>query len=410
MSRPAPSHEERSEAAAAPGLRPLPPVWVMALALLAVAANLRTAITSVPPLLDAISADLGLTHAAAGALTTLPVLCMGLFAPVASVVAHRLGAVAAVLGAILAILAGVASRFAADSWPILYLGTALAGIGIALAGTLLPRLVKTFFPPERAGLITGLYMLAMMGGAALSSALSVPLADRLGSWQASLGSWSVLALVGALAWAPFTRRANPHHTPGEAGRGRLPWRHPTAWLVAGYLALQSWAFYSSVTWLAPTYVEQGWSRASAGYLAAVFSGTQIVSGLLGPVLSDRTADLRRLLLPVAVLGTLGCLGIWLAPLAAPWLWAAVVGLGQGAAFSLGLVLLVRYAATPEASGRLTGMAFFASYSIASIGPVAMGLVRDVTGGLSLVWAVLAAFGVVQALVVLRLRPGLRRIE
>ena len=139
----------------------------MALALLAVAANLRTAITSVPPLLDAISADLGLSHAAAGALTTLPVLCMGLFAPVASVVAHRLGAVAAVLGAILAILAGTASRFAADSWPILYLGTALAGVGIALAGTLLPRLVKTFFPPERAGLITGLYMLAMMGGAAL---------------------------------------------------------------------------------------------------------------------------------------------------------------------------------------------------------------------------------------------------
>ena len=53
----------------------------MALALLAVAANLRTAITSVPPLLDAISADLGLSHAAAGALTTLPVLCMPRAAP-----------------------------------------------------------------------------------------------------------------------------------------------------------------------------------------------------------------------------------------------------------------------------------------------------------------------------------------
>ena len=70
----------------------------MALALVAVAANLRIAITSVPPLLDAISADLGLSHAAAGALTTLPVLCMGLFAPVASRIAHRTGAAAAVLG------------------------------------------------------------------------------------------------------------------------------------------------------------------------------------------------------------------------------------------------------------------------------------------------------------------------
>ena len=77
-----------------------------------------------------------------------------------------------------------------------------------------------------------------------------------------------------------------------------------------------------------------------------------------------------------------CVGVWLAPLAAPWLWAAVVGLGQGASFSLGLVLLVRYASTPGASGRLTGMAFFASYGIASVGPVAMGLVRDVTGSAS----------------------------
>ncbi len=390
--------------------RPLPGVWVMALALVAVAANLRTAITSVPPLLDVISSDLGLSHAAAGALTTLPVLCMGLFAPAATAVAHRLGAVAAVLAAILAILAGTASRFAADSWPVLYVGTAVAGVGIALAGTLLPRLVKTFFPPERAGLVTGLYMLAMMGGAALSSALSVPLADRFGSWQQSLGSWSVLALVGALAWAPFTVRANPHHTAGETARGRLPWRHPTAWLVAAYLALQSWAFYSAVTWLAPTYVERGWSPASAGYLAAVFSGTQIVSGLVGPVLSDRTVDMRRLLLPFAALGTLGCVGVWLAPLAAPWLWAAIVGLGQGASFSLGLVLLVRYAATPGASGRLTGMAFFASYGIASVGPVAMGLVRDVTGGLGLVWAVLAAVGVVQGIVAMRLRPDLRLVE
>ncbi|GAA1989635.1 CynX/NimT family MFS transporter [Terrabacter lapilli] len=391
-------------------IRPLPPVWVMAVALVAVAANLRIAITSIPPLLDAISADLGLSHAAAGALTTLPVLCMGLFAPVASRIAHHLGAAGAVLGAVLAILVGTASRLAGGNVVVLYVGTFVCGVGIAVAGTLLPRLVKTFFPPERTGLITGLYMLAMMGGAALSSAVAVPLADLLGSWQASLASWSVVALVGVLAWAPFTARANPHHTPDEEGPGRLPWRHPTAWLVATYLALQSWCFYSAVTWLAPTYVENGWSRSSAGYLAAAFSGAQLVSGMLGPVLSDRADDMRRLLLPAAALSVVGSLGIWLVPLTAPWLWAVVAGLGQGAAFSLALVLLVRYARTPEASGRLTGMAFLISYGIASIGPLAMGFVRDVGGGLPIVWAILAAVGVLQGLVVLRLRPDLRRVD
>lgn len=394
----------------ASGVRPLPPVWVMALTLVAVAANLRIAITSLPPLLDAVSSDLRLSHAEAGALTTLPVLCMGLFAPLASRIAHRLGAVAAVLAAAIAIVAGTASRFLGEHWVVLYAGTFVAGVGIAVAGTLLPRLVKTFFPPERAGLITGLYMLAMMGGAAVSSAVSVPLADRLGSWQASLGSWTVVALVGVLAWAPFTRRANPHHAPDEEGAGRLPWRHRTAWLLATYLALQSWCFYSAVTWLAPTYLEQGWSRSGAGYLAAVFSGAQIVSGLLGPVLSDRVDDMRRLLMPSAVLGITGCVGIWLAPTLAPWVWAAATGLGQGAAFSLALVLLVRYATTPETSGRLTGMAFLCSYCVASIGPVSMGLLGDLTGNLSPVWAVLAVVGVLQAAVVLRMRPDLRRVS
>jgi CP family cyanate transporter-like MFS transporter len=120
--------------------------------------------------------------------------------------------------------------------------------------------------------------------------------------------------------------------------------------------------------------------------------------------------MRRLLLPAAALGVAGCVAIWLAPLAAPWVWAAVTGLGQGAAFSLALVLLVRYTSTPEASGRLTGMAFLFSYGVASIGPISMGLVRDTTGGLTPVWAILAAIGVVQGLVVLRLRPDLRRVD
>lgn len=391
-------------------LRPLPPVWVMAIALVAVAANLRIAITSLPPLIDLISADLGLSHAAAGALTTLPVLCMGLFAPLVSGIAHRMGAVAAVLAAIAAVTVGVASRFFGESVVVLYVGTFVAGVGIATAGTLLPRLVKTFFPAERSGLVTGLYMLAMMGGAAVSSAVSVPLTERLGSWQASLASWSLLALVGILAWAPFTVRANPHHTRDEAGPGRLPWRHPTAWLVASYLALQSWAFYSMVAWLSPTYVELGWSTDDAGFLLAVCSAAQIVSGIAGPALSDRVHDARRLLVPSGLLGIVGCLGVFAVPLASPWLWAVIIGLGQGAAFALGLVLLVRYAGSPASSGRLTGMAFLVSYGIASMGPLTMGLVRDVTGTLSPVWLILAILGVAQTLLASRMRPGLAKVH
>jgi CP family cyanate transporter-like MFS transporter len=175
--------------------------------------------------------------------------------------------------------------------------------------------------------------------------------------------------------------------------------------VAVYLALQSWCFYSTIAWFAPTYVEHGWSQEDAGYLLAVCTLAQVVSGLLGPALTDRVKDMRGLLLTSAGLGVVGFFGVFVAPLAVPWLWAPVIGMGQGSAFSLGLVLLVRYARTPEASARLSGMGFLVCYLVASVGPLAMGALSDATGTLTLTWLVLAAVGVAQGSLAVLLRPN-----
>lgn len=390
----------------------LPPVWVLAIALVSVAANLRLALAGVPPLVQLIVTDLQLSNAAAGVLTTLPVLCMGLFAPVAQWLSERFGSAPTVFAAVACLALGSLTRLGGSSLVALYSGTLLAGVGIAVAGTLLPRLVKTLFPPERVGLVTGVYMLAMMVGAATSSAVAVPLVALLGSWQASLASWSVVGFVGLLAWAPLARAVwvNRAEVTSGGSHSRLPFRSPTAWLVAGYLATQSWAFYSCLAWIAPSYVQLGWDRTHAGYLLSVFSATQVISGLLAPVLTDRVTDLRLLLLPAAGLGSAGLLGLLLAPTAAPWVWVGVIGLGQGAAFALALVLLVRYAATPAASGRLSAMGFLVGYGIASFGPVTMGVIRDATQGFHAVWLVLVLVMVVQFAFVALLRPGLDTVH
>jgi len=389
----------------------LPPVWLMALALVAVSANLRAAIASVPPLARTIAADLDLSSAWIGALTTLPVLCMGLLAPAAQRLGTRLGAATSVQIAIVAVFAGVLLRYWGDHLWALYAGTFVAGFGIAVAGTLLPRLVKAVFPPERTGTVTGLYMLAMMGGAAAASALSVPLAARLGSWQGSLASWSILAAVGVLAWAPVTVRISRYKAanPVAATSHGLPWRHPTAWLIAAYLAVQSWQFYSSLAWIAPSYVARGWDPTTAGYLLSAFGGAQLVSGLLGPMLTDRIHDHRALLMPAAALAFAGMLGLLLAPDAAAWVWVCVLGLGQGAAFSLALVLLVDYAETPAGSGRLTAMTFFVSYTIASFGPTVTGALRDLTGDFKAVWLLMALLTLAQMALAMQMRPGLAKV-
>ncbi|WP_406831066.1 MFS transporter [Pedococcus sp. KACC 23699] len=390
----------------------LPPLWLMALGLVAVAVNLRTAMASVPPVVASIGADLGLSNAALGALTALPVLCMGVFAPLAQRVAIRIGAAGAIEVSVVCVAVGLALRFGGGQAWLLYVATFVAGVGIAIGGTLLPGLVKELFPPERAGLVTGLYMLAMMGGAGASSALSVPLQGWLGSWQASLGSWSLLGVVGALAWIPVWRGHTRHRAahPVVVTAARLPWTHLTAWLIAAYLAVQSIEFYSSLAWLSPTYAARGWDPTHAGYLLSAFTAAQLVSGLLAPALTDRVHDRRILLVAASLLGLIGQAGLWLAPGALPWAWAVVLGLGQGAAFALGLVLMVDYAATPSASARLAGMAFLFSYGLASLGPATMGAVRDATGGFDAVWMSLTLLMFGQLAVAFLLRPGLRKVH
>jgi len=389
------------------------PTWAVVTALVLVAANLRTLMASLPPLAQAIRADLGLSSAWMGVLTTLPVLCMGLLAPVANQVARRVGTAAAVGGGIALVLVGLVLRGLGGGqvWS-LYAGTVLAGAGIALAGTLLPGVVKAVFPARRSGLGTGLTMVAMMGLAGVASATAVPLADALGGWPASLLAWAPLAALALLAWVPVARavrrRAVPDDEPADVSHA-LPWGSVTAWLLAIYLACQSWQFYSSLAWLAPTYESVGWTARDAGLLMAVFTGAQLVSGLVAPALLDHVGDPRVLLVAATVLGGSGELGVWLAPEALPWGWALLLGAGQGACFALGLGLLVRYAATSRDSARLTAMAFFVSYTIASFGPATMGAVEDVTGSFAALWALLALVAVPQLGFALRLRPGLVRV-
>ncbi len=382
--------------------RPVRPALLLG-ALFLVALNLRAAIASVPPLVATIQHDLGLGAAATGALTTLPVLCMGLFAPPAQRLAARIGRERTVGLAMLSLAAGLGLRLI--GWvPALYLGTFLAGVGIATAGVVLPGVVKEFFP-GRGGTVSGLYLVAMSAGAALAAGVAVPAARVLGSWELSLSAWTVPAAAGLIAWLVVTRTGEPHL--GEPVVSALPWRSRTAWLVSGYLGGQSILFYSELAWLAPAYEDRAWSAGRAGLLLAAFNVAQLIAALLLPALSDRTPDLRPLIFLVVACSLLGMMTVTFAPDAAPWIAVSVLGFGRGGGFGLGLVLLVAYAPDPAASSRLSAMAFAVAYCFAATGPTVVGGLRDLTGSFTVPFAALIAVDLLQLGLVPRLRPGLR---
>ncbi|GIJ72347.1 MFS transporter [Virgisporangium ochraceum] len=349
-----------------------------------------------PPIVDGLAAAFDLSASAAGALTTVPVLCMGLFAPLAAAGARRFGESATLAlavgllgaGCLLRAVAGVAG---------LYAGTAVAGAGIAVAGALLPSVVRGRVP-DRVGPVTGLYTAALIAGAFLAAGLTEPLRHALGLGpQTVLAVWAVPAAVALVVWllvrSPGTARGGP--------RVPLPWRSGAAWLGTLFMGTQSLLFYGALAWLAAVYTRLGMGAARAGLLLALFSATQMVFAFAMPVLAHRFGRLPLWTVGSVLVTTVGLFLVALTPwpfAATPWLWASLLGLGMGGNLSLALTVVTALAPTPRAASAYTGMAFLVGYVLAALGPVALGRLTDLTGGYRASFLVLGAVGIVTAVV------------
>lgn len=388
-----------------------------------VALNLRFALTSVGPLIDDVRDDLGLSGTTVGLLTTAPLLALGLVSPLAPRLAGRFGAEHVVLGCLLAIGAGVALRLA-PGVGLLFAGTLIAGCAIAVGNVLVPAIVKQRFA-ARAALMTGVYSVGLSGGAALAAGLVVPIEGWVGgSWRLALALWALPALLAAIVWAPQVMRAASHRRaatrPGEgaprvrqgsprpqaAARPNL-WRDRRAWSVTLFMGLQSLIFYTAGAWL-PEIVraQAGVSDASAGALLSLMMVIGIPVGFLTAALASRMRDQRPLAAIAATFPALGWLGLLLAPGGPLALWVTLLGIGAGTGFTLVLTLFVLRARDVAHTAALSGMAQSAGYTLAALGPLALGALHDATGGWTVPLIALALLALPELTAALRAgRPG-----
>lgn len=351
--------------------------WLLLLGLILVALNLRPALSSMAPLLSEVSASLGLSAAQAGLLTTLPVLCLGLFAPLAPLLARRFGAERVVLGILLTLAGGIILRSSFGQVG-LFAGSLLAGASIGVIGVLLPGIVKRDFA-KQAGAMTGVYTMALCLGAAMAAGATVPLSEQLGhDWTLGLGFWAVPALLAAVFWLPQVGQKHGAHQVAYRVRGLL--RDPLAWQVTLYMGLQSSLAYIVFGWLPSILIGRGLSPTQAGLVLSGSVIVQLVSSLTAPWLATRGRD-QRLAIVIVMLMTLGGLfGCLYAPIEGLWGWAILLGLGQGATFSLALTLIVLRSRDAHVAANLSSMAQGFGYTLASLGPFAVGVVHDLTGG------------------------------
>ncbi|UUQ63317.1 CynX/NimT family MFS transporter [Pseudomonas fuscovaginae UPB0736] len=363
--------------------------WLLLLGLVLVALNLRPALSSMAPMLSEVSRSLGLSAAKAGLLTTLPVLCLGLFAPLAPLLARRFGSERVVLGILLTLAGGMILRSSLGEFG-LFAGSILAGASIGVIGVLLPGIVKRDFA-KHAGAMTGVYTMALCMGAAMAAGSTVPLSQHFGnSWALGLGFWVVPALVAALVWLPQVGSKQGAHQAAYRVRGLL--RDPLAWQVTLYMGLQSSLAYIVFGWLPSVLIGRGLTPTQAGIVLSGSILVQLASSLAAPWLATRGKDQRLAILVVMLLTLGGLFGCLYAPIEGLWGWAILLGLGQGGTFSLALTLIVLRSRDAHVAANLSSMAQGIGYTLASMGPFAVGLVHDLTGGWQALGWIFAVIG------------------
>ncbi len=372
----------------------------LVVAIMLAALNLRPAMASLAPLIETIRLDLGLSFTALGLLTTIPVICLGVFPATANRLAAQIGIERALLFALCIITLATALRLAGHQAAVLFGSAFLVGLGIAGGQAYVPAIAKRHFGAN-ASLVTALYATTMSASAVIAIAVTPLLSNYLGSWPAGLAIWSLPALLAVGLWISIARNSPPAPRATAKPTGLL-WRDARAWRITSFSTVTFILFFSILAWFAPIYQAHGLTDGDAASLLAVLFIAQLVSALVVTAAVARQIGRRMLMVLGTLLSALGLAGAAFAPLAAPWLWAVSIGLGLGVQFTLALTLPVDFGTTSEEVGRLTAMAMSVGYLLASIGPVAIGWLRDVTGSFEVPVAMLAALVLILTWPALRL--------
>ncbi|MBC3374090.1 cyanate transporter [Pseudomonas sp. SWRI92] len=376
-------------------------VWLM-VSIVLVALNLRPSMAAVGPLLSAIRGEVPLSFSMASLLTMLPVMAMGLAMFLGMRVALRIGEHRTVVLSLLIIAIATASRLYLDSAAGLIASAVVAGIGIALIQAVMPALIKSRFAGN-VSLFMGLYVTSIMGGAAIAASFSPLVLAQTGSWRTGLAIWALLAVVALGCWYAQRRAVTP--LPETPARPQASFfTSGRAWLLALFFGMGTASYTCVLAWLAPYYLEKGWSEQQAGLLLGFLTAMEVLSGLVTPAIANRSQDKRLVLAALLALIMAGFCGMILSPERLSLLWPCLLGLGIGGLFPMSLIVSLDHLESPRRAGALTAFVQGIGYLIAGLSPLIAGMIRDQSGSFEWAWWSLTAVTTLMLLMVLRFNP------
>lgn len=360
---------------------------ILILGVILISINLRTSIASVGPLIPFIREDLGISNGAAGFLTTLSLITFAIFSLVAPVLSKKLGHGKAIFFGILLLAIGVVLRVQGGV-ALLYLGTALTGIGIVTANVLMIPFFKARIP-EKIGLMTALLSTGMSLFAAIASGISVPLAEGLGlGWRGALLSWVGLMVLALIIWIPQLTPSQPQN-PGALLPGKNVWKSSLAWQVTGFMGAQSVMYFTLITWLPDLLIARGIPPIHAGMALFYMQLISLIGTFFAPNLLLRLRQQSGVIILVGLGYLVGYSALFIHQ---EWVTLAalsLIGVGSGASLSIAYTLISMRSAEELTTAKLSGMVQSAGYVLAALGPLVFGVFLDLFGNWNLlIWFLL----------------------
>jgi MFS transporter, CP family, cyanate transporter len=342
-------------------------------------ACLRLTVLAIPPVVPLLHADLHLSETGIGWLSSLPPMLFAIAAVPGALIIARFGMVPALLVALLLTVAGSALRGAVANIVFLYTSTIAMGAGVAIGQTVMPPLVRSWFP-QRIGLATTIYTNGLLIGEILPVGLTIPLILPLvhDSWRLDLVFWSLPVLATALfvsACAPSADTAKVTDTPIKR-RWWPDWRNGIIWRLGLILGSVNSIYFVSNAFLPdyviargrPDLVSSALTALNVGQLPATFLLLGFADRLLRRPSAYWVTGLATFLCLVAMMSMDG----W-------WIvfWAGMEGFTNAVTLILALALPSILSAADDVHRTAAGM-FTISYSCAMAFSVLGGWLWDLT--------------------------------
>lgn len=370
------------------------PVVLIVVSIFFVALNMRPAVTAIGPLFNVLIDSLQVSNTHLSLLTSIPVFCMGLFAPLAVPMQRKLGTKGAI--ALLLIIIGLANglRFGKGSYAILLVTSFAAGFAIAIIGPILNAYIKEKFP-SRFTSVVGVYSFGIGAGAALSSGLTVSIYNAFNkSWTIALGGWIVLAIVALAIWLLVipNEKSKAQETVIKADESvRNPWRNKHAWTMLLFFGLQTSLFFGLMSWLPAMLQDKGFSLEVASAVLTFMSVVQLVGNIVITTLMEKWTNRITWILMLSSLGIIGFSLLWIGTGYILWFAVFIIGIVLSGLFPIGLLLPLDEATNNEEANRWSSMVLSGGFMISAILPLLIGVLYDQTANHNYTYAIFVIF-------------------